>query len=88
MGAAESKPKSTKDSKKESSSKKTESKPKDSSKNSPVTKLYKKVKKGGLILCDDYINFKTVKQAVDFFVKKYNIKNGKTYRKKFYFIKI
>ena len=47
---------------------------------------YPKVKKNGLILLDDYKNFKGVKKAVDEFCNKKNIK-GKIVENKFYFYK-
>ena len=47
---------------------------------------YPKVKKNGLILCDDYTNFESVKKAVDEFCKKNKI-DGNLTIDKFYFFK-
>ena len=47
---------------------------------------YPKVKKNGLILCDDYRNFQGVKKAVEEFCKKNKI-DGNITKNKFYFFK-
>lgn len=52
-----------------------------------IKNYYPKVKKGGLILCDDYVNVDTVKLAVDKFCEENNIDNGGNQENKYYFYK-